>query len=232
MAGKNREEIRDQIRSRGEFDDDFVADATLNEWINDSIAALHDLEIEADPDRHLDTDAISVVSGTRSYSLPSDFYRLYGVEIADSSWPNGFRSLGRYMHRERNSYVYSSKWDTRYRYRGGKLWLHPEPNWSATAPADGSLQVNYIAEAFEFTDDITDHDTPNNVIEWVILDCLIKCGDLDEQNVSGWVRRQSSIEKRILSQGPVDIGEPKTVVRTSARNRFSRNPRHRMIRTP
>lgn len=232
MAGKNREELRDQIRARGDFDDDFIGDSVINEWIQDSRAHLHDLEIDSDPDRFLETDTINVVSGTRDYSLPSDFYRLYGVEIADASWPNGFRQLDRYMHRERHSYIYSSKWDTRYRYRGGKLWLHPEPNWSATAPADGSLQINYIPEVDVFPDDSTDATAPNNYFEWIILDCLCKCGSKDEQDIKGWMASRDRIERRILSSGPVDIGEPKTVVSTSGRRRGSRNPRHRMLRTP
>jgi hypothetical protein len=118
--------------------------------------------------------------------------------------------------------------------RVGELWLHPTPNWTAAAPANGSLQIDYIAEESAFSDDSTDMEAPNNVFEWIILDCLCKCGSKDEQSISVWASQRDRIERRILSSGPVDIGEPKTVVSTSGRvwSRNSRNPRHRMLRTP
>lgn len=198
--------LRTEIRNRGDFQDPYFTDAEVNAYINDSIAALWDIIIAADPTRYVEQDNISVVSGTRSYNLPSDFYLLQGVELTDSAAPSGYRTIHKYNWNERNDGILSSvKWDARYEVRGSKIRFHPTPTWTDT------VQIHYIPTATVLTDNDDTFDSINSWSEWVILDACVKCADKEETESKSWKEQREKTEARILFASPQDRGGVVTV---------------------
>ena len=198
--------LRTEIRNRGDFQDPYFTDTEVNAYINDSIAALWDIIIATDPTRYVSQADISVVSGTRSYSLPSDYYLLQGVEITDSSAPSGYRTMHKYNWHERNDGILSNvKWDARYELRGNKIWFHPTPTWTDT------VQIHYIPTATVLSGDSDTFDSINSWSEWVVLDVCIKCADKEEVSSKSWREQKDRVEARIISVVPQDRGEPVTV---------------------
>jgi hypothetical protein len=119
-------------------------DALLCRWINQSIAYLFDIIVSVAPDYFLSSDTIAVVSGTDTYSLPTqiaDFYRGHGADVLLESgtyWP-----LRQYSHEERLLFARTtvSRGDQLYRYMGSNLVLSPVPSWS------GTIRVWYVPTA-------------------------------------------------------------------------------------
>ena len=68
-------QLRTQARDRADMTNSlFIADAELNNYINSSIAELHDLLIGAyDSYYSILTSTFNTVSGTATYALPADF---------------------------------------------------------------------------------------------------------------------------------------------------------------
>ncbi len=217
-ANKSLSTLRTAVRNRGDFQTPYFTDAEVNSYINDSIASLWELIIKADSTRYVEQSNISVVSGTRSYNLPSDYYLLKGVELTDSSAPSGYRSLPPFNWNERNSGIKSNnKWDAQYEVRGSKIRFHPTPNWTET------VQIHYIPTATSLDSDAATFDSINSWTEWVVLDTCVKCGNKEESNTRAWEERKLQVEIRILTSGPQDRANPKTVTniyRTRLRDKF------------
>jgi hypothetical protein len=205
-ANKTRSALRTEIRNRGDFQTPYFTDSELNSYINDSIASLWDLIISTDPTRYVEQADISVVSGTRAYNLPADYYLLQGVELTDSSAPSGYRTMPHFNWHERNDGILSNvKWDARYEVRGSKIRFHPTPNWTET------VQIHYIPTATSLDSDGATFDSINTWTEWVVLDVCIKCANKEEVSPVAWESRKSQVESRILMAGPQDRGNPVTV---------------------
>lgn len=213
-------ELRTEIRNRGDFQSPYFTSTELTGYVNDSIKALYEYMAAADPARFSKEDSISVVSGTTSYSLPSDYYALTGVEISDSSMPSGRRQVQRFQYRDRNLLGNSGSKDVvRYRLNGANITLEPKPAYSAT------LYLDYIAVPAEL---VNDNDTFDSVIswtEWVVLDCLIKCANKEGSESQTWERRQRSVHMRIIDGGTRDRAEPRVISDTRGLRRFERRDR-------
>lgn len=213
--------IRDKIRDRGEFDStDYFPSSQLNEWINDSIAAFYDELVKADPARYLEQGNITVVSGTEDYALPSDFYKLVGVDLLDSNSASGYRQMDRFMWNERHLYHgdKGNKYDAMYEIRNSRLYIHPSPTWALT---DG-IRVNYIPTAPSLSSDSDTWDTINLWVEWVILDVCEKCAIKEDSSTQAkYFRSQrDTVLGRILSSAEADNAKPRRV--TNVRRQFRR----------
>ena len=222
MPTKRLLELRASVRIRGEFDDSYFPDAQINAWINESIADLWDLIIEVDDARSLEQSDIDVVSGTRDYDLPDDFYIFMGADIVDDTSGSGYRTLARYVWGERNDGLASTnKWETRYEVRGGKIRFHPTPNWNDT------VRLSYIKTAPILTSDYDNFDTINAWTEYVILDVLIKCAAKEDVDSKTWEKAKANQERRIRRIGTIDRGEPKRILNIyRSRKSFHRRKRY------
>ena len=142
---------------------------------------------------------ISVVSGTRSYDLPSDFYKLVGIAIRDSSKPDGYSVIDRVMWEERYDFTYlGDKYSARYFIRNQDLFLMPTPTWSDT------VRIEYIPKPTVLVNPSDTHEFYNNYQEWIILDCCIKCCALLKQDPSIFVGQLQKVEDRMISIDEVD----------------------------
>jgi len=202
--------LRDRIYELGELREAYVSKTALREEINQSIAELYDLVVQADQGYYESTDTITVVSGTASYSLPTDYYKTIGVDVQrsdGSTWIN----LRRYNHTERNKYSnygggINREW-TEYRVRGGNIVFTPSPTWS------GSARHFYIPTPTKLTDD---GDTFDGVAGWddyVVYDCLVKfVGGKEEGDAAVWQSLFDKAQNRIEQMSRTrDFGEPSTI---------------------
>lgn len=208
-----REVLRDTIRDRGEFDsDDYFPSSLLNTWINDSIAALYDELVKADPARFLTQASVSIVSGTEEYALAADFYKLVGCDLLDSSAETGYRPMERFNWNERHRYGgdAGNKYDAKYEWRNSKLWIHPPPEWSL---ANG-VRVNYIPTAPSLSADEGTWDTVNLWSEWVVLDVCEKCAVREDSLTQAkyFGQQRDRVWRRITESAEGDNAGPKTVV--------------------
>lgn len=205
--------LRTKVRTRGEFLDPFVTDTELTGYVNDSIAELYDELLKLDPSRYRTASSnIAVVSGTGSYDISSaaaTFYQLLGVEVADSRSSTGWVNLDRYNFDERNDYeLLTEKTDARYELRGGYLYLHPVPTWSA------NVRLIFIPVPVALSADGDTWDSVNKWTEWVVLDCLVKCAHKEGSvhSADRWEKRRDRKLMSIMGIAEVDQGQPKTRV--------------------
>jgi hypothetical protein len=117
------------------------ADSVLLDLINLEIAALRDYIIGENQDYYVTQQtAINVVSGTASYDLAADFYKLRGVDILNDA--NEWRALQECQWADRNRLQGSGsdKETVQYRVVDVKIWLIPTPAFSLAS----GLRVYYI----------------------------------------------------------------------------------------
>lgn len=195
------------VRTRGQWPREALSDTQIKEWLNTSQAAFQDLLFEYDPTQFLSRHDISVVSGTREYDLPTDFYRLIGVAVGDSSNPNGYAVLERINWDERYDYVtITDKTAARYLIQGDLLILHPTPTWSGTIRLE---YMPHVAGMADYSDTLTL--TRNAWQEWIVLDACIKAAMTMGTDPQQYLAQRAEQERRIMRASPRDAGKPKTV---------------------
>ena len=203
--------IMNSVRNRAEIRDTFVTDSELQDYINDSCAALFDLLIVHEPMRFISRKDITIVAGTDMYSLPSDFYQLIGVDMAGAlPTSDGYAVMNRFQWSERHDFfLVSNKWNTRYNIQNGKIVLFPSPQFS------GSMRIEYTPTSkavFQYASSTDTVDMVNGWNEWIVLDVCIKCLLKEESEVGGYLMQQKRVEERITSNAELDHTEPLCVV--------------------
>lgn len=153
-------ELRDEVRQRADMENSqFVSDAELDRYINESISELYDLIIEsAAQEYYLDTYTINTVSGRDTYSLPSDFYVLKGVDAdLGATRPVPIRP---YMLNERHREMDTAWQEVQYRLLGAANIHGPDDTntfmgtidniFTSGAPANNSFGVTGDSEGQAF----------------------------------------------------------------------------------
>jgi hypothetical protein len=150
--------VRIAVRQRADMvDSTFCTDAELHSWINASYRELYDLLVASYGDDYYATSDTSITTDGTSdtYSLPTDFYKLLGVDIRTGSSGDYF-TLRRFNFNERNrdlvgvtsGRVYRSD-EVRYRVQGSVLWLSPR------AASGQTLRIWYVPRPSTLTDTAT-----------------------------------------------------------------------------
>ena len=106
--------LRTLVRQRADMEgSQFVPDEEIRQYCNLGYAELYDMLVTnaTSEDYFLTSSTVSLVSGTQLYSLPSDFYKLRGVDLNSGSdtFP-----LKRYNFPQRNV---GSRYAVSYRFR-------------------------------------------------------------------------------------------------------------------
>jgi len=126
-------ELRLLTRQRADMENSqFITDDEWRRMLNRSYAELYDLIVTSanSEDYFLNTNTISLVSGTDSYDLPGDFYKSRGVDLNSGS---NKVPLRRYNFSERNvGGLFSVASDMRYHLQGNKIFFNPTPSTSDT----------------------------------------------------------------------------------------------------
>lgn len=205
-------QLRTQSRERADMTNStFISDSELNSYINSSISELHDIMIQSyGSDYFIDTYEFSTVSGTAEYALPSDFYKLRGVDIKLNG--QDWFAIKPFNFNERNRFEGFGAWsllgiaNVRYRLIGNNIRFTPEP----TGVVD--VKLWYIPLPTELSSDSDTFDQYNGYQEYIIVDAAIKMLQKEDSDVSVLLTQKTALKRRIeeASQNR-DAGSPESV---------------------
>lgn len=206
-------QLKTQARQRADMEDNnFISDSELTNYINNSIAELHDILVQAySSDYSIETYEFSTVVDDPDYALPADFYKLRGVDakLNGSDW----YALLPFNFNERNKFDDFGVWSflgigsVRYRLVGNNLRFSPTPDKAV------DIRMWYIPTAPELSDDADTYVNYNGYDEYVIVDAAIKMKLKEESDVSELYQIKSDLLRRIeeASQNR-DAANPESVV--------------------
>lgn len=186
-----------------------VTDSEITNYLNSSIAELHDLLIGAtDSEYRLTSTTFSTVAGTDSYALASDFYKLKGVDYQTSS--TTYSSVRPFNFNERNRQKTLTYWleqpDIRYRLVGNNLTFTPVPDSVRT------IRYWYVPVATKLVSGSDTLDDINQFSEYVVVDTAIKILAKEESDVSVLMAQKAELKRRIevMAQNR-DEGQPASI---------------------
>ena len=121
--------LRDEARQRADqINSEFVTDAELNGYLNNSWSELYDILVSKyNDDYFLTSTSITVTSGTDTYSLPSDFYKARGVDLNINTNQNTPLQRYNFADRTRDSLVRYAR-DVKYRIQANNIVFAPSPS--------------------------------------------------------------------------------------------------------
>ena len=124
-------ELRTLTRQRADMENSqFVTDTELTRYLNNSWGELYNLIVENfNEDYYTTSTTISLSSGTDSYSLPSDFYKMRGVDLVVTSTESVPLRRYNWSNRTRNSLTVYAR-DYRYRVQRKSIVFTPTPSTS------------------------------------------------------------------------------------------------------
>lgn len=208
-------ELRTATRQRADMvNSNFVSDTELNSYINQSIFELYDLLIQKYGNDYFVANPHTITTdGTSdSYSLPTDFYKLLGIDLALSNSNDSYVTIKPFNFAERNRYAapnfqsFYGITNLRYRLRGNKVWFTP------IAEANQTIRIWYIPTFVTLSSDSATFDGISGWTEYVIIDAAIKCMQKEESDVSVLVLQKAAIIQRIEAASENrDAGFPKTI---------------------
>jgi hypothetical protein len=205
-------EMKTQARQRSDMENStFISDDELTSYINSSIKGLYDKLLNAGEFYYFSSSDIPVVANTSSYTLPSDFYKLLGVDMVMDSLGNAV-TLKPFQFEQRNSFLYTPTWNVvglsylRYMIQGNNLKFVPVPSGAAT------VRIYYAPSATNLSADTDTFDGINGFEEWVILNTAIKMLDKEESDSSALRQDQAMIERRLDEMKLMrDYGSPSKI---------------------
>lgn len=196
---------------------DFISDSEWLAMCNASSQVLYDRIVEAYGNDYEVATAYSIsTDGTSdTYSLPTDFYKLLGVDLqlsANSSSTTGWVTIWRFNFAQRNQHTLPNiftlwgRTNIKYRIRGGKIWFIPLP------AAGQTLQLWYAPRFTPFTA-TTDSFDFLGWEDWVVNDMAMKALVKEESPIDGVQALQAVQEDRLRTiMENRDAGAPATVV--------------------
>lgn len=206
-------EIRTQARDRADMTNStFIGDAEWNRYINAAAKELYDMLVGAyGDDYYLSDSTLSVTSGTESYDLPADFYKLRGVDLILSNERS--YSLKPFNFMERNRYkngnltwIFNRDTNVRYRLFNGKIRFLPIPSGTY------NIKLWYIPKMTELSADSDEFDGINGWEDYIVVDAAIRGLVKEESDPSALMVERQKLMDRINSMAPNrDAGESYTV---------------------
>ena len=195
MAVNTLLQLRTQVRQRANMENSqFVTDAELNSYINLAIAELYDLMVSKYGEDYFFTSYdLPLQIATEAYTLPTDFYKLLGVDLMIDATRK--IRLRRFEFAERNRVDYAltlREIDLRYRLRGNTIIFSPITNVSQR-----TIRISYIPRYVYLGGDTDTFDGYNGWEEYVIVRAAIKCLMKEESDVSALAQELMLLEKRI-----------------------------------
>lgn len=217
-------QLRTAVRQQADMvNSQFVSDAELNGYINQSIYELWDLLIENDQDFGVTSTTFTIATGN-TQSLPADFYKFKGLDdlTSDSNSPLTVR---KFSFNERNSYSLSGLpfyrgafSDVYYRVVGSSLLFEPPER------APGTYKLWYIVVPTALALDADTFDGVNGWHQYIIYDSSIKCLVKEESSTTVLEKLKEEQKLRIMKASSTrDNAQGEKVTR------IARNPRSRLV---
>lgn len=175
----------------------FVTDVNITYWLNQSLNSLWEMIGNADPDRYVTEDTISAVTGTKTYALPSDYYKTRYVHLLINGATGDRVTIEPFQMAERNQYKWLQVWGgqsdaafVRYRIIGSDLAFEPDPGTNTFK--HGYMQL--------FTELASGGDTFDGVAgweEWAVLDVVRRIFIKEESDIGPVMAEQAEIKDRL-----------------------------------
>ena len=186
--------IETQVRQRAQMENSaFVTSAEMLNYINASACELYELLVAArGKEFYLASQIITTSAGTTGYSLASDFYEVVGVDLAVSGRNV---TLQRYEFAERNRFqnpvVIPAFTPLVYGLEGSTLRLLPAPTAAQT------VTVWYVPAPTRYTTTDSTFDGIAGWEEYIVVDCVIRCLQKQESDVSTFMGQKEALRRRI-----------------------------------
>jgi hypothetical protein len=199
-----------RIRARGDIRDVRHTDAQLKDWIDESYAELYDIMVSTNLDLFVTSDAVSVVSGTSSYSLPADWYKVVGVEVPSGGLTYNIPRF-RWSDRHRLQSSGSNPTSMAYRIKGDNIYFKPTPNFSAT------VTLYYVPAPSKIAGADGSFDGVSGWEKYIVEDVCVKAKMADEEDEKPFVRERELAKVRITSMAnDRDKNEPDMIQDTES----------------
>lgn len=209
-------QVRLQAQYRADMiNSNFVSTTEWDSYISNSYKELYDLLVAAygndyfgvNPPYNFTTDGVNML-----FPLPSDFYKLLGVDLALSTSLDSYVTIRPFMFGDRNRYAvpnfqsFYGITNLRYRIYGNNIWLTP-------IPANNQIiRIWYINEPTSLTTDTQTFDGVSGWEEYIIIDAAIKALQKEESDVSVLMAQKQAILVRIEAMANTrDAGAPAQV---------------------
>lgn len=189
-------DIKTQVRQRADMENStFIKDDELKNYINNSYAELYDILVSRFEDYFSKSESFSLTGASNNHSLPSDLYKVRGVDYMLST--NDPVTLRRWNFDERNKIARTTTralrgvGDRQYRVMGQNLTVLPSDK------APGNYQLWYIPRYNPLS---LDADTLGDVLdfaEYIIVDAAIKCLIKEESDTSVLLAIKQGLKARI-----------------------------------
>lgn len=197
-------------------DDFFVTEPELISYINQSYFELYDLLVSAFGNNYYVASPYSFTTDgvNELFALPSDFYKLLGVDLSLSGGtPGSWLTVKHFEFNDRNRYsvpnfqAFYGVTNLRYRLNGANLWLTP-------TPASGqSIQLWYVPRMTTLSALSSTADGISGWTEYIICDAAMKCLQKEESDVSVLMAEKQALKLRIEAMAENrDAGPPPKVV--------------------
>lgn len=191
---------------------------SASEWtgmVNSSCQHLWDKLVEAyGNDYELSTAPFAITTDgvNDSYALPTDFFKLLGVDLQVSGTSN-YLTLPRFNFGERNQYslpgiqTFAGRTNMKYRLRGNFIWFIPLPTSGMV------LRMWYVPRFTPLVNPTDSFDGINGWEEFVVNDAAMKALAKEESDISSIMAMQQVQERRLDNiMENRDAGSPSTVV--------------------
>jgi len=203
----------------------FITDAEWNGYINASAKELYGLLVQKYGDNYfVQLPPYEFVTDGQSdyYPLPSDFFKLLGVDLQINNSPNGYVSLKPFQMAERNKWtipnlqiVYGRLINLRYRVMGNRISFVPR------AAAGQTMRLLYVPRVTELVLDTDVLDGVSGWEEYVITDTCIKALAKEESDTAVFERAKAGLLARIESEAANrDAANPAVVADTAYANQW------------
>lgn len=214
MARTRRlDDMRGDVRDRADVvNAPRWSDARVNEYINQSIAALHSELTEIHGDEFFEKDAtLTTTPGSSVVSLPNDFYKISDSGLWWRISGSEQMQIDKYNPTDANLPPSVAGWlasgPVFYRLRAFELRLVPQPTAAYT------LQLFYIPFAARLTQDSDTMEGYDGWEEWICLDAAIKIATSEQNDASVMMGERAAVFDRIRRAANRDRAKPQKVQR-------------------
>lgn len=214
-------DIKNRARRRADMvNSQFISDAELLDFINASYAELYDLIVQTYEDYFVTSTTFTLTSSDAGiYTLPSNFYKLKGVDYElggnyTTIYP--FKWNTRNLRQRAINRLYAGDYDLSYKLLASTIRFEPSDN------ATGNFQIWYIPAYTALSDDTDVIDTVitrSNWEEYIVIDAAIKMLAKEESSTTHLERAKKDIIKRLESAaGDRDVDQPESIMDVNRRD--------------
>jgi hypothetical protein len=214
-----------QTRQRADIEgSQVVTDSELTGYINSSIKELYDILVSTYEDYYLSETTATVTTGD-SITLPTDFYKLRGLDYAEGSVYYPVLPFKFSQRNQQNVELFSATpaVKSRYRVQGSVIKLVP------AAAAAGTYRVWYIPRAAELSLTTDTFDGINGWEEFVIVDAAIKCMIKQELGTQELEKQKKDLIRRIEAMAPNRDADAPACIKDNDEHMYSFLDRRRWL---